>query len=147
MCLRRTEKYYAKSNHIAEWYNTISNLGFIILGMIRIYEYGWSAEYALFTLAGICSGIHHATTQRWTIILDWIPIMWSLMIIINNHYLWLISLGTWFQILCALFILIDDHIMQTMHVPWGHVMWHVLASFAIDSMYQEVLVKHYCERG
>lgn len=64
---------------IAEFYNTVSNAPFVLLSLLRLLEGDNSPDihhaYILLALVGIGSGIHHATTPKWTIVIDWIPIL------------------------------------------------------------------------
>ncbi len=136
---RKLEPFFTITNYIAEFWNTISNIPFVIIGLLRLIE-GTSLqkEYQLIVLAGIASAIHHATTPKWTIIIDWIPITWSGWHIWQEGYITYISQTALFEIFLAIFILATDHIYTYIPVPWGHVFWHVLAAFAIDCAYQSI---------
>ena len=138
MCYpRKLEKQYKISRYIAEFWNTISNSPFIIIGILRLIEGTYfDYEYKLMICAGICSGFHHATTYKYTIIVDWIPILFSIVNMYQESLYLYISYATYFQMCLALFVLITDHVYTYIPVPWGHVFWHVLASFAVDSAYQ-----------
>lgn len=136
---RKLEKSYAISAYIAEFWNTVSNLPFIIIGLLRLYEgTELSQLYFLMILAGICSGIHHATTPRWTIVVDWTPIFMSFLYIFYQGLYTYLSYTAIFQVILALFILVTDHIITYIPVPWGHVMWHIVASLAVDCSYQSI---------
>lgn len=136
---RRLEPFFQISNYIAEFWNTISNIPFIMIGLLRLYEGTVLPEfYITMVFIGIGSGIHHATTPKWTVIIDWIPILISLCMIYYYNMIYIISFAVWFEIILAGLILYADHIHHLMPVPWGHVCWHLLASFAIDSAYQSV---------
>jgi hypothetical protein len=141
--MRRPEPAYHKSAYIYEFYNTLSNLPFIFIGLARLAESNNSNNitnklYLAMVFCGVCSGIHHAVNFRGSIILDYIPIVYSL--------IYLTNMGLWYKInpisvglaTLALFILFLDHIVQLMPVPWGHVMWHVCAAYAMDSCYQSL---------
>lgn len=138
--MRRQEQPYNKSKYIYEYYNTLSNLPFIFIGLARLYydNNSHTQLYKAMVFCGICSGIHHAVNFRGSIILDYIPIVYSLLYLTSNN-LWnkinpvSVGLAT-----LALFILFLDHIVQLMPVPWGHVMWHVCAAYAMDSCYQSL---------
>ena len=131
-----------RGGYFAEKWNTLSNFLFVVIGLCRIYQ--WHEEYdfadvmilyTLFSLAGVCSGIHHAFHFRYSIVLDWIPISTSL-IFCGYYQVWrFVSLGSWVQIFTALGILFNDHVFQTIMPPWGHVMWHITAAMAIDHAY------------
>lgn len=152
MCQRKLEPFYQVTPFIAEFWNTLSNAPFVIIGLWRLYELSeidvWPIGlhhidrlillYWLYVFCGICSGIHHATSARWTIVIDWIPITLS---IISNLYfgLWMhVGFVSAFQVLIALLVLGTDHVWTPINVPWGHCMWHILAAYAIDSCYQDV---------
>lgn len=149
---RKLEPFYQVTPFIAEFWNTLSNAPFVIIGLWRLYELSeievWPMGvhhfdqlvfvYGLYALCGLCSGIHHATSARWTIIIDWIPIAISL--IANFYFGFWTHLGfvSLFKVLLALAVFLSDHVCTPINVPWGHCMWHILAAFAIDSCYQDV---------
>ena len=89
------------STMIAEFWNTISNFPFIIIGLIRLTESLdeplWTL-YVLFVLAGVASAIHHATETKWTIILDWIPIALSLGLGLYEGIYVYFSIVSWFKV-------------------------------------------------
>lgn len=97
--------------------------------------------------AGACSAVHHAQCDRhgsWTIFLDLLPIVIS--IVVFGTYMesfaacWAavsdFSVGA---ILLALFILLQDHVLQIGPAPWGHCIWHVVASIAVTSTYLDLI--------
>ena len=136
---RRLEPFFQHSLCIAEFWNTISNLPFVIIGLLRLYE-GTKLPnfYILMILAGLASAIHHATTPKWTIVIDWIPIALSIVLVLYTGVWQFISITSWFQLLLAFSTLLADHIYHLMPVPWGHVVWHLVASLAIDNAYQSI---------
>ena len=154
---RKHETHHTHSKYIAEYWNTLSNLPFIIIGFLRIIELTHYRVhdndiininitshminlYFLCICAGICSGFHHMLVYKWTIIVDWIPIATSIIYILYNiNLVYFISLISWFKILLAIFVLFTDHICTNIQIPWGHVFWHILSSFAIDSAYQDIV--------
>jgi hypothetical protein len=140
---RKLEPNFVVSRHIAEFWNTLSNLPFVVLGVLRLVE-GQQPElqyaYQLMILAGIASAIHHATTPKWTIVIDWIPIVLSMVHIWTMGYYGFISWATYFKFTLALVVLVTDHIWTLVPVPWGHVMWHLLAAYSIDDLYQDVII-------
>jgi hypothetical protein len=136
---RRRERYFSNSKYVAEFWNTISNLPFILIGSVRLCEKTELVNlYWLMIGAGIASGIHHMMVQKWTIILDWIPMVLSVCVLFKMGVFHLISYGSWMQVIIALLVLYMDHIHQLMPVPWGHVCWHLLAAFATDNVYQDI---------
>lgn len=149
---RKLEPFFQVTPWIAEFWNTLSNLLFIIIGLARLYELSeievWPMEevginqlklaYGLYTICGIASAIHHATTPRWTIVIDWMPIAISIGLNLYFGFLWSVGFASVFKVLLALSVLFSDHICTPINVPWGHCMWHLLAALAIDSCYQDV---------
>lgn len=137
--MRRLEPFFQVSNYIAEFWNTISNLPFIIIGLLRLYEGTILTDfYWMMVITGIASSIHHATTPKWTIVIDWIPIVLSIIMLYFQGVIIFISLTAWFELFLSMVLLYADHIHHLMPVPWGHVCWHLLASLAIDSAYQSI---------
>lgn len=136
---RKLETFFEVSKYIAEFWNTLSNAPFIVIGLLRLLEgTPLQTEYRLMVLAGIASGIHHATTPKWTIVIDWIPIVWSGWNIWQKGYILHLSSTAVFEMSLAMFVLLTDHIYSYIPIPWGHVFWHILAAFAIDCAYQSV---------
>ncbi len=120
---------------------TVSNIWFCLLGIARLYEIQYlHTGYCLMILAGICSAYHHATTPRWTIIIDWTPISMSIFWILYNNILITASASTYIKIISAFLFLFEDHFIQKIPVPWCHAFWHILAAWSIDSLYFESLL-------
>lgn len=138
---RRLEQPYSHVNYIFEYYNTISNLPFILIGLSRLYtgvnDKVWYL-YMYLTFCGICSGIHHAVKFPGSIILDYIPITASVWYLYSNDLFSEIGVVSKGLAGLALFVLYVDHVWQLMPVPWGHVMWHICAAYAADSCYQSI---------
>jgi hypothetical protein len=135
---RKLEKFYTHSMHIAEFWNTLSNIPFVLIGIYRLWQgTPLTLLYFLYTMAGVCSGFHHASPHKWTIIIDWIPIATSVVIVYSTGVLWSISISTMFWIMLAFATLINDHVYTSIPVPWGHVLWHLLAAYSIDRAYQD----------
>lgn len=89
-------------------------------------------------MAGVCSALHHASGQKWTIIIDWIPIAASIRYVVQ-HRLWDdLSMGSVLRLMIALGSLVVDHVWTPFPVPWGHVAWHLLAALSIDAAYQQL---------
>ena len=141
-CPRKLEQCYTISPYIAEFWNTISNIPFILIALARLYEGTYLVNlYILMAVAGAARGIHHAAApmyKKYTIILDWIPIAISIVVFLTNHCLCEVSLTALLELALALVVLVVDHVCTIMPVPWGHVMWHLLAAFSIDAIYQSI---------
>lgn len=143
---RKHEPHYNTNRFICEFWNTVSNLIFIVIGILRLldedlhlYYEELVILYTLFIIAGFCSGIHHMLNFKYTIFLDWLPIATSIgYLLYNNYLLEYIKLVSWLKIIFAFIILVTDHIWTVINVPWGHVFWHVLIGLAIDSAYQDI---------
>lgn len=134
---RKLEPQFTHTKWIAEFWNTVSNLPFILLGLIRLQnETQLKLHYQLMIFTGICSAIHHATTQKWTLVIDWIPIAGS--ILLNLNYLSFMGLPEALILLMALIWLLTDHVVTPMPPPWGHVVWHIMAAYSIDIFYQKI---------
>ena len=138
---RKLEPFHTHTQWIAEFWNTMSNLPFILIGIVRLETQLVNfrplyLQYQFMIFAGICSAIHHATTQKWTIIIDWIPIVSS--ILLNLNYLSYAELPEILILLMAFFWLLTDHVVTPMPVPWGHVVWHIMAAYSIDTFYQKI---------
>ena len=134
---RKLEPFFTVTPWIAEFFNTISNLPFILIGLFRLYEgveFTWFL-YAFMILIGICSGVHHATTPKWTIVIDWVPIVISMGTFCYFDMWPLVSYTSLLQWNIALLLLFVDHFWTIMPVPWGHVCWHLVAALAMDSIY------------
>lgn len=137
---RKRECLYTHSNNIAEWWNTISNIPFIVFGIMGVMSVSTNdltILYILMIAAGFASGIHHAMNYYWTILLDWFPITLSIMFWIQFNVFSALTMTTWFMLLLSFTVLLNDHVVTTVPVPWGHVMWHVFISFSVVSAYKD----------
>lgn len=144
---RRLETAFQVNPYIAEFWNTVSNAPLSVIGLLRLIEnYGNDSAieiaYFLMILTGICSAIHHATTPRWTIVIDWIPIASMLIYSVVTWNLMLISPAVVAEIVLSLAVLYSDHILKIVPVPWGHVMWHLLAALSVDAFLQNMQKVH-----
>lgn len=153
---RRLEPFFQNSNYVAEFWNTISNFPFMIIAILRLIEshnppyinqsqpdlskIGQAYTYLFFV--GLGSSIHHATTPKWTIIIDWIPILGFIYHIITTFDLYLLSNTVIFELFLSLTVLFIDHSTDIIPVPWGHVFWHPLAAISLDSMIQNFANKY-----
>jgi hypothetical protein len=142
---RNPETKYLKSIYICEWWNTISNLPFFVIPLLRFWETNLliseiQLAYLLMFLAGIFSGIHHALDYpKFTLWLDFFPIFGSGILILHYGWIWFLDSTTWFKLCLAFLSLVVDHTICLIPVPWGHVLWHFLVCFAVDDVYQDVL--------
>jgi hypothetical protein len=143
---RHREPFYTRSMFVAEYLNTWSNAFFILLAIARLKEELIQQSPLLVQLhymmiaIGIGSAIHHGLPYRWTLIFDYVPIGYALYQVFWCHSLYLyFSYASWLKALLSVGVLVDDHIYRRIPNPWGHVMWHVLAAFTMDSAFQDVL--------
>ena len=140
---RKSEPHYEVTPYIAEFWNTLSNLPFILIGILRISTLEDAPDsllllYVLYIFCGVCSGFHHAIDKGWTLVVDWVPISLSILLNVwSGVYLCVDSVSA-FKLLLSLVVLVTDHVWTPMKVPWGHVVWHLLAAFSIDSFYYTV---------
>lgn len=155
MCLacgkfeRVREKNYAVTPYISEFFCTITNVPFIIVGLYNLYYLSptdfeiMHTLYWLMVFAGIASGIHHAFIFRGSIILDWIPIASSILLLVYNFnfkILTFVTFTSWIKFTIALAILLSDHLCTPLKVPIGHCAWHLAACWAVNSMYRDLLI-------
>lgn len=144
---------YGVCPFIGEFWNTMSNLPFIIIGLYRLFIVGvpipifWDL-YLLYISAGVCSAIHHTCAHipgnKWSIFVDWFPIGISLVIniilfAIHPELFETISILSGVLLIMAFTILISDHICTPCKVPFGHSLWHIFAALAIDCFYQDII--------
>ena len=143
------EEFYKVSPYIAEFWKTISNLPFIVLGTYHLILYSSDTNlrvvYSLLILAGIFSAFHHATNYKcmmcsheitWTLIIDWIPILFSAIYIIVTRMIFTFGLGSWIFIgISIVWLLIDNVFAPLAH--WGLCIWHILIAFAISNAYED----------
>lgn len=140
---RRPEPQYAVSPYVAEWWNTLSNFPFVLVGLLRLrgpLSPLARQLYVCYTLAGVCSAFHHAApfAWRWTLWVDWAPIATALAWA-TWHRAWShLSAATVCQLGLALLVGALDHTVRLMPVPWGHVCWHLLAALAVNAALWEV---------
>lgn len=90
-------------------------------------------------MAGVCSAYHHATDGDHTLIIDWFPISISIALCLWWGILWQASgaaLTLCTLSMCWLFV---DHLGPVIPLPWGHVIWHILAATSTDALYMSVL--------
>ena len=186
MCLppRRFEPFYATCPWIAEFWNTLSNLPFLVIAGLRLLELrmaGTSSDrtpeatlsyypytspsllphpldphvellYLWMLAMGLASAVHHATTTKWTIVVDWVPIAGCLAFLWHHGLLWRcvgrpplctalefsLSPAVVFQLFVALGVFLTDHLTALIPAPWGHVMWHLLIAGVMDAAFQEL---------
>ena len=138
---------------IAEFWNTVSNAPFVVIGSLRLILYHVMMSqvmqilYGLYICAGVLSAFHHASAPRWrkrTIILDWLPILVSIVILIATEdgrtTLAHTMVVSWVKFAIAICILISDHLCLPIPPPWGHSFWHVLVAFSIDQLYADSIL-------
>lgn len=136
---RRFEPLFATSPWVAEFWNTVSNAPFVIIGLLRL-AYGTRIPlmYAMYTCTGVASAIHHATVPAWTVVIDWVPISASILLAFHTKVWVYTSLVSCVKCILAFSILATDHLRRELiPPPWGHVMWHIVAALAVDSVYQD----------
>lgn len=137
---RQPEPYFTHSPMIAEWYNTWSNLGFVLCGLYGLQFYSTIEAKTMslcLVLCGLCSMIHHALADyEMFIILDLMPIVISLYYAYQFELVQALSGFEGFCIGAALGLLLMDHAGPLLIPPWGHVLWHLAAAGAAFVSYQ-----------
>jgi len=150
---REFEQRYSHTKYIVEFYNTISNLPFILIGLYRL---GWLYNnpefslntnmnhiyilYSLCICAGLCSAYHHMNLTKKTIIIDWIPLLFTAVYLLYNSYLLtVLTIPSLIAVSTAFTVLLLDHTTKIFPSPIGHVMWHLLAALAVDMTYMDIL--------
>ena len=143
------EEFYKVTPFIAEFWKTISNLPFVILGLYHLISFSLNTNlkvvYSLLIIAGFFSAFHHATNYKcalcsreitWTLIIDWVPILSSIIYIIITKMINYFSFYSWIFIgVSVLWLLIDNAFAPFKH--WGHCIWHILIAFAISNAYTD----------
>lgn len=142
MCINKYERRHETPGFgLYEPLCTASNIWFIVLGSSRLIELEeFHLGYFLMVLAGVCSAFHHATPEKWTIVIDWIPISISILWILSNGILHFATMTTWIKIVSALLFLFEDHVLKLIPVPYGHSFWHILAAWSIDGLYYDEIM-------
>ncbi len=140
---RINEAPYAVTPWIHEFWCTVSNAPFIIIGLARLAytQSEWETKLCVwFILLGVGSAIHHGIRWRYSIVLDWIPIIANICIVLSwwRWLWWAVAIATWAKLYMSLLVLANDHIFRVVPGPWGHACWHIMAAFAIDSLYQDI---------
>ena len=145
------EEFYKVTPFIAEFWKTVSNIPFIFLGIYHLILYSLDTNlqivYSLLIVAGFSSGFHHATNYKcvlcskeitWTLIIDWIPILLSILYIITTKMIVSFTAISWIYIgFSILWLIIDNIFVPFAH--WGHCIWHILIAFAISNAYQDCI--------
>ena len=138
---RENEQFYNVTPHIAEFWNTLTNLPFILIGLYNILFYSLNLNltiaYLLLIACGIGSGIHHASPHEWTLIIDWVPILSSIGFVLWSGIIYSISFISIMYTILAFSVLLTDHIFTPIPVPWGHCLWHILAAVTVNSIYSD----------
>lgn len=117
---------------------TLSNLPFLVIGLLRLYTLGWDQVfYWILVASGLCSAYHHASPHSWTIVIDWLPISCGILLGLYEGIIWSASWVTLFKLLSAFGCLFADHFWTPIPVPWGHSMWHLLAAYGMDDLFRD----------
>lgn len=76
--------------------------------------------YLLSIFIGVCSAYHHAYCTKYSIFIDWIPIALTMVITCGYYQIfYYLTLTTWTKVMFAVFVLLNDHSILTIPVPWG----------------------------
>ena len=147
------EPFYQVVPFIAEFWKTVSNLPFIILGTYYLSTLHLIDElkivYILLIFAGICSGFHHAVNGvctcgkkeiTWTLIVDWIPILISTIYVIVTNIISEFSITTWICVGLSILWLLIDNVFSPLKY-WGHCIWHIIIAFSLANGYMDYYKK------
>jgi hypothetical protein len=143
---RVQEPAYAVSDHIHEFYNTLTNIGFILIGVARLWKIHDHADdviiylYVNYIFLGIGSGIHHAINHKYSIVIDWIPISFLIFQFLYYGVLHYVDLVGIIQFLLAIIVLFIDHFKK---LGTLHPFWHLLAAFALDTVLYSIYLNHH----
>ena len=142
---------WSHSPYIAEFWNTVSNVLFIALGLLRYWEcrnhmiasergYAMPRLWLMFALSGLCSAFHHSQRITGTIVIDWVPIVAQGAYVAkwHPHLLRWVSPASWFGTALAFAILAVDHVYVLLPPPWGHSKWHIAAAYAFSAVYVDM---------
>ena len=121
------------------WTEDLDYNQFQQVGEFSIENYNHQLFYWLFTCAGVCSAYHHSSPHSWTIVIDWLPISISILLGLYEGIFWTVQPVTLFKVSFAFSVLLADHWWTPTPVPWGHVMWHLLAAYSFDEVYQDFI--------
>ena len=138
--MRQMEDFYNISPYIAEFWNTLTNLPFILFGSYHIIftelHFNTFNTYILLIMAGIASAYHHATPNPSTIIIDYIPIILSIAYILYNSMVYHFSYFSWILLVVSIGVLIYDNKFRPFGFK-GHCVWHFLIAITTNNAYQD----------
>lgn len=119
-----------------------SNVFFLLIGGCRLYTHRWHPEmvrlYALMVLWGLAGMFHHYVfLPPWTLIGEQIPLVASLYVFLVEHeghrY---VDLTGYLTSLSAALLCICGYHCPTFPLVTTHIVYHVVAAFVMDSVYQ-----------
>lgn len=91
MSINFCEIDYAHHPYIVEYYNTLSNIPMIVLGIYGTYYYHklhhlYNTRFIILTIIGIGSFLFHATMSRLGQLLDELPMLWLNTLLLYEIY-------------------------------------------------------------
>ena len=119
------EHWYKVTPYVAEFWCTVSNVGFIYVGMQH--------KSPELVFAGIASIANHAIPKQWLLTLDKIGVAVALSKLARNYEgiinnAWLLLPVT----AAGVIITADTYLAHTKPQTWPHVTWHLSAAYLSD---------------
>eukprot|EP00282_Hemiselmis_andersenii_P006594 CAMPEP_0114156220 /NCGR_PEP_ID=MMETSP0043_2-20121206/25930_1 /TAXON_ID=464988 /ORGANISM="Hemiselmis andersenii, Strain CCMP644" /LENGTH=255 /DNA_ID=CAMNT_0001251623 /DNA_START=29 /DNA_END=792 /DNA_ORIENTATION=- len=119
------ERNYTHTVYIAEFFNTISNIGLILSGLYCVYtaiRYKFELRFVALGIGGLVIGLgsaaFHCTLQYWAQMWDEVPMVWT-MLVWSYCHVTMNSQGSW--LLAAALTLYG--------IAWGYV--HYLGAYVL----------------
>ncbi len=126
------EDWYVVSDHIAEFWCCISNIGFLVV----CYYHGFTLETYPILTAALCSMVSHAVPIYPLLLLDKAAMYFTGY---AYRHLWR---ELWFLIpLLFMCNQIDMVLARRFGWTWPHVVWHLVAAFISHIVLQELKEK------
>jgi hypothetical protein len=118
------EDWYAVSHYIAEFWCTLSNIGFFYVG--------WRCNSPSLLFTGLASVISHTIPRQFLLYIDKAGVAVALSEMIIKHNITIINHPTTcLELLMGLFAinLIDARMARKYGRTWPHVLWHLSAAY------------------
>lgn len=134
---KREEPQYEPHTYIQEYWNTMSNVFFVYLGLLGLVDAHTEEGrilYGFMMLCGCCSALHHAISWKYSIAIDYAPIIGSVVYFSTLDKWHDISVGSWIALATGALTLGWDHHKQPRTDPFGHSLWHIMAALAARSV-------------
>ena len=116
------EDWYQISRYIAEFWCTVSNIGFLLVA--------WRHQSLELLFAGIASILSHAIPKPYLLLLDKFGVFLALTKLVQTF-----AFDPFILMLLAALALVqalDVHLARNYAQTWPHVVWHLSAAFVAD---------------